>query len=136
MPADPLLFDRLKSYLSRQPELDDLHLQENFAWPPQLLPLRESFPSFQWVRVGDATDGRTFGIRRLVDQSPFRLSDLRASGYRTESVRHPVRPPVKGSVEHYLVAELLTPETAVVYLCMCTPSQEWFVLDEHRIGRK
>ncbi len=134
MPADPLLYERLKSYLDRQSATDSGTLQPRPGLPAQLAALGEIFPLFEWVTAGGGA--QVFGIRRLVDQAPFRLSDLRARGFRTESVRHPVRPPIKGSVEHYLIAQLLTAEAAVVYLCMYAPSGEWYLLDEHRITRR
>lgn len=139
MTAASSLLDKLKDYLTRHTELDGERLQGGFDWPPSFVALRESFPSFDWLCVpAIVTQGaapRIFGIRPLVDQSPFRLSDLRTQGFKTESARYPVRPPVKGSVDHYLIAELTGPQSAVIYLCMYTQSQEWVVLDEHRISR-
>lgn len=134
MTAAPSLLDKLTDYLTRHTELDGERLQGAFDWPSPFAALRESLPAFDWL-CAQGTPPRIFGIRPLVDQAPFRLSDLRAQGFKTESVRHPVRPPVKGSVEHYLIAQLVGPQSAVIYLCMYTQSQEWFVLDEHRISR-
>jgi hypothetical protein len=38
-------------------------------------------------------------------------------------------------VEHYLIADIAAPDVALVYLCMLSAPDEWYVLDEHRILR-
>lgn len=110
-----------------------MSLRRDADWPPALVPWRDTLPLFEWLRAGDDAAPRFFGIRRLIGQAPFRLSDLRARGYHTASSRRPVRPPVTGSVEHYLIAEIPGPEMALVNLCMLSPPEGWYVLDEHRI---
>jgi hypothetical protein len=136
MAAEQLLRDRLGSFLRQREKVAGRHLQADFVCPPQLVTLLDCLPGFDWMGVNYPARVRVFGIRKLVDLAPFRLSDLRALGFRTESTRHPIRPPVKGFVEHYLVAELLTPETARVYLCMHVPADKWYVLDEHLLTRE
>jgi hypothetical protein len=135
MSPDRPLVGTLGNYLTLHTGLDEASLLGDFPWPPPLAHWRESFQLFEWLGTREKPAGRIFGIRRLVDQSPFRLSQLRAHGYRTESSRRPIRPPIKGSVEHYLIAQIVTPDTALVYLCMHSAPQEWYVLDEHRIVR-
>lgn len=132
MTAEASLLLKLTTYLTRHIKLDSNGLKDAFGWPLELEFIRGNLPSFAWLSA-NGPPLRIFGIRRLIGQAPFRLSDLRTRGYRTESLRHPVRPPVKGSVDHYLIAEILGPKAAVIFLCIQTQEGEWFVLDEHRI---
>jgi hypothetical protein len=136
MSVDWPLPERLKSYLVVHSRLNHVDLQADPSWPPQYAGLLASLPAFQWLYASRQPGLRLFGIRPLVDQSPFRLSGLRARGYLTRSSRRPVRPPVNRLVEHYLIAEVSAPDSAVVYLCMYAPSGEWYVLDEHSIWRE
>jgi hypothetical protein len=134
MSPDRHLLDTLGNYLTLHTGLDEARLLKEFPWPPAMEQWRESFQRFHWLATRDDPPG-LFGIRRLVDQAPFRLSELRTRGYRTESTRRPVRPPIKGAVEHYLIAQVLAADSALVFLCMHAAPAEWYVLDEHRIVR-
>ncbi len=127
------LSERLKSYLTLHARLKGEDLRQGPPWPPEFSALQAALPSFLWLYAG--RQPRLYGIRPLVDQVPFRLSDLRDHGYHAVSSRHPVRPPVNGVVDHYLIAELNVADTAQVYLCMYVPPGEWYVLDEHRLMR-
>lgn len=135
MSADRPLTEKLGNFLKVQHGIGSERLRQEFVCPPEMLALQECFPLFEWSGIEGTDRTRVVGIRRLVDQTPFRLSDFRALGFRTESVRHPVRPPIAGGVEHYLIAELLAPGTARVSFCMYVPPQEWYVLDEHQLSR-
>lgn len=126
----------LADYLADQRKVGPERLRREFDWPAVLSPLRERFTLFQWAGLEDGPELRYFGIRRLVDSIPFRLSDLRALGYRTTSSRRPVRPSVEGLVQHYLIAELDGADSAWLSLCMYAGTGRWYVLDEHRISRR
>lgn len=132
MPADIALMERLICFLKATEPASEMQFRDGFECPEPFKALHASFPSFEWF-ISRAEPPRILGIRNLVASSPFRLSDLKAQGLHTESIRYPIRPPIRGRVEHYLVAELLTPVQAKVFLCMHVMPQEWFVLDEHRI---
>src|SRR5262245_6534893 len=120
MSADPSLLDKLGNFLKAQQGIGDGRLQEALVCPSPLVRMQELFPQFEWACI-EGSPPRLAGVRRLVGPTPFRLSDFRALGFRTDSVRHAVRPPVAGGTEHYLIAELLTPHAAKVYLCMHVP---------------
>src|SRR5688572_1028223 len=119
--AERLLRERLGSYLKMQGQAEGAHFERDFVCPKRLLNMQAALALFQWVQWRDNGHMRVLGIRRLVDRSPFRLSDLRARGFNIESIRYPIRPPVEGSVEHYFIAELLGAWEAKVFLCMHVP---------------
>ena len=134
MSAEGMLAEKLGSFLAAQEPRVETRFRDRFECPPSFADLHGKFPSFEWF-LSTGSPPRAFGIRTLVGRSPFRLSDLKGQGLQTESIRYPIRPPVKGLVEHYLVAELLAPDRAKVLLCMHVSPEQWYVLDEHRIGK-
>lgn len=130
--------DLLKSFIRQRADLSGEWLELDFTWSPDLLGLARTpaFSEFQWLGLRNERAVRAFGIRPLIDESFLSLSDLEAAGFFIETTYTPGHVPVFATADRYVIAALESAKSLVIYDCMHSSSDTWFVDAEHVLSKR
>lgn len=129
---------QLESFIRHRPDLGGEWIEQEFTWAAGTLSLARSelFAGFQWLCLHRAAGPRIIGIRPFSDQADICRSRVESAGFDVQTTHHADRPSGQGNVEHFLVAQLVSQDKAIVHVCTHVPPDDWYVVDEHALRRR